>query len=340
MKVLVIGDPHFKIKNFTDTDELRTKINSILDQNNYDFVVVLGDVLDRFETCHLDPLKRVVVFLKDIKDKAPLYVLIGNHDRKNNKDFMSDIHPLSALKYWDNTTIVDTTLKKSIKGFNFIFVPYVYPGRFMEALNFDDSQIENNFPFEEADCIFAHQEFYGCNLGIHPSMEGDKWEAQYPLVISGHIHEYDRLQNNIIYTGTPYQINFGDGRYKTISEFEFFKNKIPSFQEKRINLGILNKVVIKIVSEEVESYNKGVVELPENSVCKIQISGTHSSILQHPTVKNWRKLGHETKFVKLKSNDVDRTVSVTNKKFIDILYENIKNDDELVDLYNEIFYHE
>lgn len=331
MKVLVIGDPHFKIKNFTDTDELRSKINDILDKNSYDFIVVLGDVLDRFETCHLDPLNRVILFLKDLKDKAPLYVLIGNHDRKNNKDFMSDIHPLSALKYWDNTTIVDSTIKKEIGGLKYIFVPYVYPGRFFEALNYS-----TEFPFEEADCIFAHQEFYGCSLGIHPSIEGDKWESDYPLVISGHIHEYDKLQDNIIYIGTPYQINFGDGRYKTISSFEFLKeNDRFVWKEDRINLGILNKIVLKINCKDVESYNKGILELPENSVCKIQISGDHSSILQHPTVKNWRKLGHETKFVKIKSSEPN--ITIFYKNFVDILFENIKNDDDLVYLYNEIF---
>ncbi len=68
-------------------------------------------------------------------------------------------------------------------------VPYVPPGRFVEALNIIDNEWWKN-----VNCIFAHQEFYGCKMGAIESIEGDKWDHSFPLVISGHIHSEQRLK--------------------------------------------------------------------------------------------------------------------------------------------------
>ncbi len=53
-------------------------------------------------------------------------------------------------------------------------VPYVPPGRFVEALNIIDNEWWKN-----VNCIFAHQEFYGCKMGAIESIEGDKWDHSF-----------------------------------------------------------------------------------------------------------------------------------------------------------------
>ena len=76
----------------------------------------------------------------------------------------------------------------------FLFVPYVPPGRFVEAL-----ETYKNINWKDVDCIFAHQEFYGCKMGAILSEEGDKWESKWPLVVSGHIHSRQWINKNIYY---------------------------------------------------------------------------------------------------------------------------------------------
>src|SRR5690606_19100290 len=114
-----------------------------------------------------------------------------------------------------------------------------------------------------------HQEFLGCNLGIKKSEEGDPWDENYPLVISGHIHDYQKLAENLIYVGTPYQINFGEPHQKAVSEFLFFKESETDnliYEEIRINLGIKNKTILKVEAQEIMT-----VKIPENTICKIQL---------------------------------------------------------------------
>ena len=104
----------------------------------------------------------------------------------------------------------------------------MYPGRFFEAI----SHLDSASGVQSAHALFAHQEFFGAKMGAIISQQGDKWPHHYPLVISGHIHDYGRPQHNIIYTGTPMQHAFGDHNNKTISEYVFY----PSAQQRNITI--------------------------------------------------------------------------------------------------------
>ncbi len=42
-------------------------------------------------------------------------------------------------------------------------------------------------------------------MGAIESIEGDKWDHSFPLVISGHIHSEQRPQKNIFYPGSVIQ---------------------------------------------------------------------------------------------------------------------------------------
>ena len=230
LKVITIGDPHFKVNNIHESKAMTENLVSMVKQMKPDIIVCLGDILDRHETIHVTPLTLAIEFLEKLKNIAPLYVIIGNHDRPNNSDFMSDMHPFNALKLWDNTTVIDSVYKETFKGkYEFIFMPYVYPGRFLEGISHlpvergDD--VDKDKPnVRSAHCVFGHQEFFGAKMGAIVSQMGDKWPHDYPLVISGHIHDYGRPQFNIVYTGTPMQHAFGDHNSKTVSEFIFYPN--------------------------------------------------------------------------------------------------------------------
>ncbi len=82
---------------------------------------------------------------------------------------------------------------------------------------------------ENVNCIFAHQEFYGCKMGAIESIEGDKWDHSFPLVISGHIHSEQRPQKNIFYPGSVIQHAFGESEDNGLLLLIFNGSKIGEY---------------------------------------------------------------------------------------------------------------
>ncbi|CAH6420361.1 DNA repair exonuclease [uncultured virus] len=336
VSALVVGDPHFKVANVRETDAMVEAIIRVANQRRPDIIVVLGDILDRHETIHVSPLTRAVKFLGRLMEIAPTYVLIGNHDLKNNRQFLSDEHPFVALKYWnkDRMIIVDTTTTVTIKGQKLVFVPYVPPGRFVEALDYNPG-------WQDAICIFGHQEFRGAQMGAIISTEGDEWPLTYPYVVTGHIHDYQELQVNILYTGTPIQHAFGDRHDKTISYFEF-QSSTERLHD-RIDLELPRKQIARITCAEVSTY------VPQaNCELKIIIRGTSGeikAIMKHPNIDVWKRAGYKIVYKDLPAGETLETnpdenrpiISKAPLRFSTVLYNTIRTNPRLGTLYNRIF---
>jgi len=334
VSALIIGDPHFKVSNIRETDSMVDAIIKVAHEKTPDIIVVLGDILDRHETIHVSPLTRSISFLSQLMEIAPTYVLIGNHDLKNNRQFLSPEHPFVALKYWGNRiTIVDTTLLLSIKGHTFTFVPYVPPGTFINALNKCPG-------WEQSTCIFAHQEFKGAQMGAIISVDGDNWDLINPYVITGHIHDYQEPQVNILYVGTPIQHAFGDRHDKTIS-FISFQSPSERLHE-RIDLRLPRKHIIRISCSEVSTY------VPQDN-CELKIiikgtSGEIKAIMKHINISSWKKSGHKISYKaipldrpELPPTSKENIVSKAPQRFSSVLYNSISNNERLGSLYTKIF---
>jgi len=142
---------------------------------------------------------------------AKTYLIIGNHDRPDNSNYLTEDHAFNAFKSVVGITIVDKGLVETINGFNLAFVPYVPPGKFRDAYE----QIVGK---TSIDMVFAHQEFRGCKLneltGTTSSI-GDVWSLEMPPVISGHIHN-KHILGNVFYVGTPVQENRSENPDKGI----------------------------------------------------------------------------------------------------------------------------
>jgi DNA repair exonuclease SbcCD nuclease subunit len=336
IKIFVIGDPHFKINNIEETNEMCSKILLKIQELQPHAVVCLGDVLDRHETIHVGPLLRSIQFFQKIASKYPLYILIGNHDRPSNQVFLTDEHPFTALKQWKNTVIVDKVYVERIQGKDFLFVPYVPNGRFMEAISMclGENPDLSSFP-----CIFAHQEFKGAKMGAMVSTSGDDWDEEFPLVISGHIHDFDLLKPNIIYTGTPIQHSFGDREDKGVFMFHFSSK---GFQYEKYDLGLPKKKIVKIQFSEIELLKK----LDPRSNYKIVISGTPEelkTIKLGPFLESLPKSKIVYKTISTLTDKLFRESNFDQKPFLEILHQELKKVDDfeerrsLIEMYDEMF---
>lgn len=286
IRILCIGDPHFKENNKAETDVMHKKIVKKAKKVQPNYIVDMGDTLDRFKQVNEFALNRAVNFLRDLAEIAPVVVINGNHDRPSADDFLSPFHPFVGLEGTPNVKIVAQTLVIEDEKLNgkLVFVPYVAPGRFREALFHNDKLTAKEM--SNVIAIFAHQEIKGCEYNGRISKDGDEWNPEWPFLCSGHIHNYQWLRSNVLYVGTPIQHDFGDLVKKSISLLTFKAGKnIPV--EKRIYLGIRERQVIKMTGKEAAQW-----EYDDKYIWRITIVDTRANVDLFYLSQKYRELAN------------------------------------------------
>ena len=279
-KAIVIGDQHFKVNNIPEIEEYIMKTEMLVKEKNPDFIVLLGDMLDQHEKIHTVPLNKAVEFIDRMRNIAKTFVIVGNHDMCHNRTFLTPEHWLNALKEWENVIIVDNVKKANINGNLFIFCPYVFPGRFEEALN----TLSDDDIWKSAKCIFAHQEFVGCKMGAIISIDGDIWNEKYPHVISGHIHKNQTI-DNIYYPGSSMQVSFGETDRNVISYVTFEKDKTVYTLEE-IEIDLPRKKIVYMDVDDLETFN---LEKSKDKL-KITISGSYEEFKTLKKTKKYKEI--------------------------------------------------
>jgi DNA repair exonuclease SbcCD nuclease subunit len=276
--VLVIGDPHIKIENIHSVNTCLEKLIKLAVEKKPDFIVILGDILDTHERLHTTTLNKAYELVDKMRNIAETYILVGNHDAINNQIFLSQDHWMNGMKEWQNVTIVDTVITINYNKDKFVFVPYVPPGRFEEAL---DTLTGWNI---DTKCIFAHQEFFGCKMGAIVSVEGDKWSLDYPAIISGHIHSNQQPQKNVYYPGSMLQHAFGESKRNIIACIIFTESS--SYDLEEIDLKLPRKKIVYVDVEDIDEY-----KLPETKDnIKITVSGGYEQFKALKKSKKYKSL--------------------------------------------------
>ena len=294
LKILSIGDPHFKSDNSLETDLMVSRIKDLIDVENPNIIVVLGDTLHYHERIPMYTLHRATLFIKMLSDtNRNVYILIGNHDRPNNNIFLTDEHAFNSFKEWKNITIIDdVTVVSEIANdnnyYNLLLVPYVPLGRFNEALLTKSLK----HPLNDISIVFCHQEWQGCKINLINESKADVWPLDAPFNCSGHIHDYEKVQSNLIYPGTPIQHSPSDVTNKTVSilNMTFKSQGILSFMnERRISLNIPHKISITLTPEKLLDF-----VLPELfSSIRIRIecsSSTYKGLMELNEIKKLQNI--------------------------------------------------
>ena len=270
LKIVAIGDQHFKVDNIEEVNLYIEILTSYLRHSRPDVIILLGDLLDTHERIHTIPLNKACELVEKLRNIAKLYILVGNHDMINNKVFLEEHHWLTGLKGWLDVTVVDKVISEKFGGRKFVFCPYVYAGRFLEALN----TLEND-TWEDADCIFAHQEFYGCKMGAFLSEDGDKWSLDYPPVVSGHIHSNQMPQANIYYPGSSLPVAFGETTRSIYAMLTFVDGKVGYVLDE-MELDLPKKRIIYTSMDEINDKDLDVVlRTDTKDKIKLSVSGDY-----------------------------------------------------------------
>ena len=312
VKILFVGDPHFQVSNIPEVDIFIEKLEKLAKNENPDLICVGGDLLHTHERLHTIALNKAYEFIKKLRSISPTYILVGNHDYSNNSQFLTTNHWMNGMKEWDNTFVVDEVKCIELKGEIFTFCPYVYPGRFEEALNTVGSK------WKESSIIFAHQEFAGCKMGAIISIEGDKWPLDYPEVISGHIHSRQIPQKNIYYSGSAMQHAFGESE-KNIIPVIVTSGKFDKYFLNEVDLELSRK---KIVYLDVNTIDEYVPPVTEDKI-KVTLSGVYDEFKVFKKTAKYKDLidkGVKVVFKPKKHKKQDEDVVLEDTNFRDVLY--------------------
>lgn len=294
-RFLCIGDPHIRVSNIQDVDLFIERLFSrVLNTENFEGIVVLGDTLHDHERLHTTPMNKAIEFFVKLSQEAHVWILVGNHDATNNQIFLNENHWLVAIKNLPNVTVVDTVV--FCEEYNVAFMPYVPNGRMAEAL-------ATNTAVTDVSCIFAHQEIQGCVMGAFVSEHGDVYAEDSPPLISGHIHKNQQPQPNVYYPGSMLQHAFGESTKNVVAiatiPVSIDLTAIAVDQEpdsaqvsiQQIDLELPRKITLYTDAEKFETCIRGITEE----------STSHTRIVVEGTADEFKALRRKKVFKALKS---------------------------------------
>ena len=257
----VIGDLHLGKLNHRLEDYMALQFKTLdniikrIRENGLTEVVLLGDV---FDSPFVNPaiIIRLIRFFRTYSDIKWTWVE-GNHDRtaqiESSIDVMNELSELEALP---NLRIITKPTKDGIIG----FLPYPHKK-----------------PLKGTQMSIAHVDRPGARRdnGSLTKAAGE-WDEDHHFVI-GHIHTAQKI-GKTYYTGSPYQLSFGEGTEKHWATVTIDGNKKgATFDYKRIpivneyelvNLHITTKKQLKKLSLKPHpTYYKIVfdgVDVPDN----------------------------------------------------------------------------
>lgn len=237
MKICILGDTHFGVR--ADSIEFHNFFKKFysefffpeLESRNIDTIIQLGDLFDRRKYIQFNTLAlcREYFFNQLSKNDLTMYTLIGNHDIPYRNTLSVNAQSL-LLNEYKNIHIIQKFETKMFDGLLIDFIPWIC----------EDNQkdILSNIKQSQSSVCVGHLEINGCSMGhsiCEHGLDGNYFN-KYDIVLSGHFHTKS-TKNNIIYTGTPYEMNWTDyciekGIYildtETL-EIEFIKNPFSIF---------------------------------------------------------------------------------------------------------------
>lgn len=330
LKILAIGDLHIQLDNLPEISVFLSQLEKYLISSPVDVIVILGDTLHSHETVYTVCINKMLDYVSLCEAYAPTYVLVGNHDYCGNYVFLEDAHPFVAWK--NDHEIIDRVRVLDIQGHKLVLSPYVPDGRFHEALATIGDQWQN------ATCIFAHQLFDGAKMGAIVADKVEKWDEKSPLLISGHIHDKQRPQENLVYTGSAMQVSFAERDDHTVLLVTISPDGMKNLTE--INLHPPRKRTVYLDIAKITEFK---APQEENLRLKLSISGDAEEFKTFKKTEGYQRLldqNIKVVFKQKKGNVVEsfheKNTETKFRALPDILYSLVSDDPDLVGIYNEV----
>jgi DNA repair exonuclease SbcCD nuclease subunit len=211
LKIAIITDQHFGARNdsvsFLDFYQkfYDNTFFPVLESNDIDTVLILGDTFDRRKYVNfyaLDRAKRMF-FDKLASMNINVHMLAGNHDTyfKNTNEVNS---PDLLLKEYDNINVIDKPTTINVYNTDICMMPWICPENYQQSLD----EMKNT----KADLCMGHFEIAGFamyrGMESHEGLNKQIFE-KFDMVFSGHYHHRSD-DGHIYYLGNPYELTWQD----------------------------------------------------------------------------------------------------------------------------------
>lgn len=207
MKIIVTADIHNGYPGrLDDTIWAMNKISRYAEENDINNVIVLGDMFHNREHISIDVLNAVTDFLDNKPEEQEWIMFPGNHDMfmKTSWDINS-IKPLSRY-----AKVINKPAKFAIGERTFWVLPFMhFEDEYMEVMR------SINEKCDEGDVLLTH---VGVNNAVNNSCFLLKYwskvnfsDTNFGLILSGHFHNYQVIDDKICYPGSPIPFKFDEG---------------------------------------------------------------------------------------------------------------------------------
>lgn len=223
MKLLLIGDLHIKISQFTLGCSVLTWLNQVIITEQPDLIVNLGDTMNDHSVLRSEILTEFMNHISEATKVAKYHYILGNHDFYKPTD--GKYHALETFKSMPGMVVIDKIYHLA----NMTFVPYMAN--------------MNQFPVNTRSICLAHQTFLGADYGFHrPELGVEPSSVNADIIISGHIHKR-QIVDKVIYPGSPFAQNANDvDQSKGIMvfdtetyEYRFIESPFPKWISIKLN---------------------------------------------------------------------------------------------------------
>lgn len=306
-KAVLISDIHFTLPTLELASySLQHAINTAEELKVPLFIC--GDTNDTKSIIRAEIANRLIEILS--ASKTRVIILIGNHDRLNEKSLE---HSLNFLEPY--ATIVNEP--DVIEGF--FCIPYYNS---LEALQSIIQTIPKGLP------VLMHQGFLGAFMGdyIQDKTSIDPGSVKNHVVFSGHYHKHQQL-SSVTYIGNPYTLSYGEANdgpkgYLIVNEDSSFE---------RVILDLRKHFVLEYNVSDIKELSD-IPPFRDDDLVWLKIKGTLSELNQlnkeHLQIL-FNKQDLKIEYVILKSNDIKiETKTLSDTEILDSIIDKQIDTDE------------
>jgi len=266
-QIALITDTHWGCRN--DNPVFASHISKFyeevffpyLDENNINFIIHLGDIVDRRKYINFVTAKNLTNdFIEPIRRKNKfLYALIGNHDTFYKTT--NEVNSMDVL-YGDRAgfTYISEPIELNLDC-KILMMPWICSENYercMKMIQETDAQV-----------LFGHLELSGFEMykgSVIDHGYDPKLFEKFDVVCSGHFH-HKSSKGNIHYLGAPYEMTWSD--YDDPRGFHVFDTKTRELKYVENPNKIFHKVfyndsdlkIEDILETDVSQYNKCILKV-------------------------------------------------------------------------------
>lgn len=244
---VLINDTHLTKNNGELVKYIFSQVLDFCLENKVTNVILGGDIFTDRSGQPLDVLTDFIEVIEMFRNNGiVLWAIPGNHDKTDSN---ADRSYLDLYHDGENFTVIKKPQIIKIGKINFSFMPYYKEEVFHKKLRKLISKVDAS---DFQNIAITHFGFSGVKNNDGTVVESEIKNSIlncFDKVLVGHYHNQSRVGNNIYYTGSGYQNNFGetikDKGFTVIyenGEIESVRTQFPKFIKKVMNVNDSEKI--------------------------------------------------------------------------------------------------